>query len=768
MPRITPIPTTRVSDSFASQRLLTQLQYDQQNLLKIQQQISTGQRILLPSEDAPAALRAISLQKLLEQKDQVKINLTTNQSYLSATDSALAGVSNLLNETRGSAQAVSSTAATSAQREATAQEIDRALEQLVSTANQKFRDRFLFAGAKTGIEPFTYDGDFVRYNGDEEFLQSYSDTDILFDTNIPGSQVFGGFSAAIEGTVDLNPALTWDTPLSSLDLGGGIALGSLRISDGAQSANVDLSAAHDLRDVKKLLEANPPAGRVVTVNLTNNRLTIELDAAGGGNLFIGEVGQGTTAADLELLNNQALGTGPLASRDLQPAILPTTPLADLLGSRAGVTLVSPGPNNDLRITALTRGPAANGYTFNFVDSGTVNAGAETVAYNAGTQTFTVDIDGGFTTANHVAAALAANPSFNALFSVAVDQEFEPNTGGGIISLTTTGMTANGTGTEFDQNSGLNITNGGVTTAINLDAANTVEDLLNILNGSAAQILAEINDTRTGINVRSRLSGTDFRIGEQGGNTAAQLGLKTLVPQTKLSSLNHGLGVQANPHNTDFEITRRDGTILKIDVDGLETVQEVLDAINNHPGNLLPGARVQAQLDQNGQGITLTDNSPGANAFTIARVNSSQAAVDLGLIPVGQTDVRISGGGPTLTLTGRDTHQAEVASVFTSLIRLRDALRANDPAQIIRSFGLLDASNEQINFSRAELGARQQGLDTLETRLEDEEVELKSALSQEIDVDLTEAISNLAARQAAFQASLQMTSQTAKLTLLDFL
>ncbi len=117
MPRITPIPTTRVSDSFAQQRLLTQLQYDQTQLLKVQQQISTGQRISSPSEDAPAALRAISLQRLLEQKTQVKTNLATNQTFLGATDVSLNRIAALLNDARGSAQAVSTTVATDEQRE---------------------------------------------------------------------------------------------------------------------------------------------------------------------------------------------------------------------------------------------------------------------------------------------------------------------------------------------------------------------------------------------------------------------------------------------------------------------------------------------------------------------------------------------------------------------------------------------------------------------------------------------------------------------------
>ena len=54
------------------------------------------------------------------------------------------------------------------------------------------------------------------------------------------------------------------------------------------------------------------------------------------------------------------------------------------------------------------------------------------------------------------------------------------------------------------------------------------------------------------------------------------------------------------------------------------------------------------------------------------------------------------------------------------------------------------------------------------RLEDEEIGLKSLLSTEIDTDLVQTISEFTARQAAFQASLQLVGRTAELTVLNFI
>ena len=60
------------------------------------------------------------------------------------------------------------------------------------------------------------------------------------------------------------------------------------------------------------------------------------------------------------------------------------------------------------------------------------------------------------------------------------------------------------------------------------------------------------------------------------------------------------------------------------------------------------------------------------------------------------------------------------------------------------------------------------VDVLRLRLETDEVELKDTLSQEIDVDLAEAISNLIGRQASFEASLRMAGNLFQLSLMNFI
>jgi len=140
-----------------------------------------------------------------------------------------------------------------------------------------------------------------------------------------------------------------------------------------------------------------------------------------------------------------------------------------------------------------------------------------------------------------------------------------------------------------------------------------------------------------------------------------------------------------------------------------------------------------------------------------------------LIPHGAASSApaIASGG-TETITGSDVNPGEVNGVFTALVRLDQALRTNDDVGIQRAMAMLDGSSTQINLAPGRGWSTAAGLDTLNGGLATEVTTLKESLSTEIDTDLPTALSDLAGRQAAFQAALQTAATVSKLSLLDFL
>jgi len=345
MASITPVPTTRSSDVLLMNRFMAQLQHDQLELLRVENQLSTGRRISRPSEDAPAALRAIELQKLLEQKSQAEVNLNTSSSFLTATDVALSNAANIVNDIRGAVLSVADTVASDAQREAVSLEILQAVQQLADIGNQQFRGRYLFAGSNTHETPFRVTDQFVRYTGNENELISFADIDLPFVTNLTGQEVFGGISAQVAGTAPFQPILTAQTRLDDLRGGVGISVGSMVVSDGTSSSTIDISSAETVGDVVRLIESSPPAGRTITVRVSHDGLDVYIDEAGGGNLSIREVGGGTTAGELGIRREVGAGTDPVVGENLSPRLTLTTPLDNVLGVRAATHPSRPGPRS---------------------------------------------------------------------------------------------------------------------------------------------------------------------------------------------------------------------------------------------------------------------------------------------------------------------------------------------------------------------------------------------------------------------------------------
>src|SRR5271166_2710361 len=150
---IAPIPASRVSDLLTTQRINAQLQADEIGLEQLETQVSTGQRLTLPSDDPSAAAQAVNLNRLIQQKTQIQTNLNTNQSYLSATDTALGDVSNLLSNARSTALSVVGTVSDSSQRQTAAQVVASAIQQLTDSGNQSFDGRYLFAGSNAASAP---------------------------------------------------------------------------------------------------------------------------------------------------------------------------------------------------------------------------------------------------------------------------------------------------------------------------------------------------------------------------------------------------------------------------------------------------------------------------------------------------------------------------------------------------------------------------------------------------------------------------------------
>ena len=121
-----------------------------------------------------------------------------------------------------------------------------------------------------------------------------------------------------------------------------------------------------------------------------------------------------------------------------------------------------------------------------------------------------------------------------------------------------------------------------------------------------------------------------------------------------------------------------------------------------------------------------------------------------------------------SLIGKDPNPQEVKGIFNSLLRLRDAIEANDPSATARAVELLDGDLSRLSLSRGDLGVQQQRIDNLINFQEETKIELKADESRNFDADLTATISDLTARQVAYEASLKLLANASQMSLFNYL
>lgn len=153
---------------------LSMMQQLQAALDHTQRQISSGRRILTPSDDPIASSRALDMRESIGRLEQFDRNSGIAANRLSQEEAALGSVNNALQRVRELALQANNASQSNETRQLIAVEIREQLDQLVQLANQRDGNgAFLFAGNQQDTQPVTRMGPNFAYNGDQgqRFIQ---------------------------------------------------------------------------------------------------------------------------------------------------------------------------------------------------------------------------------------------------------------------------------------------------------------------------------------------------------------------------------------------------------------------------------------------------------------------------------------------------------------------------------------------------------------------------------------------------------------------
>jgi len=179
----------RISTSFIQQQSVEAMLRQQTELAKTQQQVSTGERILSPSDDPVAAVRILGIERDLNLTEQYQGNADAAENKLSVTDGILTSAADILQRIRELAvQGLNDTNDPDA-RQGIAEEIRQLNETLVSLANSTDANgEYLFSGYQSNTQAF--DPGTYTYNGDSGQRNLRVGGGYLVEISEPGDRIF--------------------------------------------------------------------------------------------------------------------------------------------------------------------------------------------------------------------------------------------------------------------------------------------------------------------------------------------------------------------------------------------------------------------------------------------------------------------------------------------------------------------------------------------------------------------------------------------------
>ncbi len=180
------------------------IQQSEQTLQTGLNQVSSGKRVVLPSDDPLAFSQSVQSLASSANVDRYTKNADSVLSQAQQADSALSSVVTSLTQAISLGTAAGNSSVTSAQRGTLAQQIQGLLAEVVSQANLNTNGMALFGGTAGTLTPFVTDPgspNGYTYQGNSESNQALIDENMQVTVNVPGDAIFANANGNVLGSM---------------------------------------------------------------------------------------------------------------------------------------------------------------------------------------------------------------------------------------------------------------------------------------------------------------------------------------------------------------------------------------------------------------------------------------------------------------------------------------------------------------------------------------------------------------------------------------
>lgn len=156
------------------------------------QQLASGKRVAVPSDDPAASAAMVENQARTDRDDVYLQSVTSLKAQLQTADSALNSVVTSLTRAVTLGTAGANSTLSDANREQIAKEVQGLFDGVLQLANTQYQGVYLFGGTKVTQKPFSYDSatDTITYSGNSGISQVSVTDGRTIATNVPGDQIF--------------------------------------------------------------------------------------------------------------------------------------------------------------------------------------------------------------------------------------------------------------------------------------------------------------------------------------------------------------------------------------------------------------------------------------------------------------------------------------------------------------------------------------------------------------------------------------------------
>lgn len=331
-------PRTSTSSQF--KLALFNLNNVQNRLNKIQEQLSTGNKINRLSDDIQNITKFFNLNGALNKINNDLKEVNPLSTFFKGIESQYDNGFNLITRAIDIAQIGASPFLNTGDKIGLADEIQQIIDRVLDISNLSNNGKNVISGKESPL--YNKAADLINY----QFSGEKSVHHIFSENNIPlpdEKKFFGGFSDDYQGQTDLNPNISSNTKLSLLNFGRGVNLGKIIINDGTNNYTINLERSEKISDIITRINNAAPGVITATLNSTNTGLDVTSTT---GNITISSDRGSKTAEDLGIAGSS--GTGTINGTALNANISVDTPISTLnagLGiDLSGFTIQNKTPN----------------------------------------------------------------------------------------------------------------------------------------------------------------------------------------------------------------------------------------------------------------------------------------------------------------------------------------------------------------------------------------------------------------------------------------